>query len=161
MFVIYVITAVAVIASAIADRGKTAKAFAVAFGKMVRIAPAFLAMTILISIALYVVPDDAMGRYLGQENRWAGLLTACVVGSVSLIPGYIAFPLCGMLLQEGVPYMVLSGFSTTLMMVGVLTFPVERSYLGTRVAVLRNLICLVMAVVVSIVTGLFFGELTR
>jgi len=64
-----------------------------------------------------------------------------------------------MLLEKGVLYMILSGFSTTLMMVGVLTFPVERAYLGTKVAVLRNLIYLVVAVVVTIVTGLCFGEL--
>ena len=77
------------------------------------------------------------------------------------MPGFIAFPLCGMLLEKGVPYMILSGFSTTLMMVGVLTFPVERAYLGTKVAVLRNLIYLVIAVVVTIITGLCFGELFK
>ncbi len=47
------------------------------------------------------------------------------------------------------------------MMVGVLTFPVERAYLGTKVAALRNLIYLVIAVVVTIITGLCFGELFR
>jgi hypothetical protein len=77
------------------------------------------------------------------------------------MPGFIAFPLCGMLLEKGVSYMVLSGFSTTLMMVGVLTFPVERAYLGTKVAVLRNLIYLMIAVVVTLITGLCFGELFR
>lgn len=88
-------------------------------------------------------------------------MIAYALGSISLMPGFIAFPLCGMLLEKGVLYMILSGFSTTLMMVGVLTFPVERAYLGTKVAVLRNLIYLVIAVVVTIITGLCFGELFR
>ena len=159
MFSIYIVTILAVVVSLIADRGKTLKAFQVAGRKMLKIAPAFLTMTILVSIVLYLVPDETISRYLGQENKVLGLLIAYALGSISLMPGFIAFPLCGMLLEKGVLYMVLSGFSTTLMMVGIMTFPVERAYLGTKVALLRNLIYLVVAVVVTIVTGLCFGEL--
>ena len=128
---------------------------------MLKITPAFLTMTILVSIVLYLVPDEAISRYLGHENKVLGLVIAYALGSISLMPGFIAFPLCGMLLEKGVLYMILSGFSTTLMMVGVLTFPMERAYLGAKVAVLRNLIYLVIAVIVTIVTGLCFGELLR
>jgi uncharacterized membrane protein YraQ (UPF0718 family) len=159
MVIIYIVTILAVIASLIADRGKTVKSFQVAGRKMLKIAPAFLTMTILVSIVLYLVPDETISRYLGHENKVLGLLIAYAVGSISLMPGFIAFPLCGMLLEKGVPYMILSGFSTTLMMVGVLTFPVERAYMSTKVAVLRNLIYLVVAVVVTVITGFCFGEL--
>jgi len=159
MVLIYIVTSFAVIASLIADRGKTVKSLKVAIKKMLKIAPAFLAMTILVSIVLYLVPDETISRYLGHENRVLGILIAYALGSISLMPGFIAFPLCGLLLEKGVPYMILSGFSTTLMMVGILTFPVERAYLGTKVAVLRNLIFLIVAVIVTIITGLCFGEI--
>ena len=159
MVLIYAITGIAVIASLITDRGKTIKSFQVAVRKMLKIAPAFLTMTILVSIVLYLVPDETILRYLGQESKLLGFLIAYALGSISLMPGFIAFPLCGMLLEKGVPYMILSGFSTTLMMVGILTFPVEKAYLGTKVAVLRNLIYLVVAAIVTIITGLCFGEL--
>jgi hypothetical protein len=75
------------------------------------------------------------------------------------MPGFIAFPLCGILLETGVPYMVLSAFTTTLMMVGVLTFPVERAYLGTKVTIIRNVISFVIALTVAIITGIAFGEI--
>ncbi|MCK5175614.1 MAG: hypothetical protein KAR47_19625 [Planctomycetes bacterium] len=159
MLLIYIITIFSVAVSLIADRGKTIRAFQVAARKMLKIAPAFLTMTILVSIVLYLVPDKTISRYLGHENKVLGLLIAYALGSISLMPGFIAFPLCGMLLEKGVLYMVLSGFSTTLMMVGIMTFPVEKAYLGAKVAILRNLIYLVVAVVVTIVTGLCFGEL--
>jgi len=159
MVLIYIVTSFAVIASLIADRGKTVKSLKVAIKKMLKIAPAFLAMTILVSIVLYLVPDETISRYLGHENKVLGILIAYALGSISLMPGFIAFPLCGLLLEKGVPYMILSGFSTTLMMVGILTFPVERAYLGTKVAVLRNLIFLIVAVIVTIITGLCFGEI--
>ena len=159
MLLIYIVTIFAVIASLVADRGKTVKSLKVAIKKMLKIAPAFLTMTILVSIVLYLVPDETISHYLGHENKVLSLLIAYALGSISLMPGFIAFPLCGILLEKGVLYMILSGFSTTLMMVGILTFPVERAYLGTKVAVLRNLIYLVIAVVVTIITGLCFGEL--
>jgi uncharacterized membrane protein YraQ (UPF0718 family) len=75
------------------------------------------------------------------------------------MPGFIAFPLCGVLLERGALYMVLSAFSTTLMMVGVVTFPLERTYLGTRLALVRNVASLLIAIVVAVATGLVFGEL--
>lgn len=55
--------------------------------------------------------------------------------------------------------MVLSAFSTTLMMVGVLTYPIEKAYFGTKVTLMRNLLSLFIAVVVALMTGIFFGEI--
>jgi len=63
------------------------------------------------------------------------------------------------LLGKVVPYMVLSAFTSSLMMVGVLTFPVERKYFGTRIALIRNIIGLGISICVALVTGIFYGEL--
>jgi hypothetical protein len=45
------------------------------------------------------------------------------------------------------------------MMVGAVTFPIERRYLGTRAAGVRNLISLAIALAVTLAVGLFFGEI--
>jgi len=78
---------------------------------------------------------------------------------VSMMPGFIAFPLGGLLVAKGVPYMVISAFTTSLMMVGILSFPLEKQYLGVKPALIRNLIALVVSILVATVTGLAFGEL--
>lgn len=75
-----------------------------------------------------------------------------------MMPGFIAFPLCGILLKKGVSYMVLSALSTTLMMVGVLTYPIEKEYFGMRVTVIRNVMSFIIAVIVAFITGIFYGE---
>jgi len=75
------------------------------------------------------------------------------------MPGFIAFPLCGILLKKGVLYSVLSAFSTTLMMVGVLTYPIEKEYFGVRLTILRNIMSLFIALVVALMTGIFFQEI--
>ena len=54
--------------------------------------------------------------------------------------------------------MVLSAFSTTLMTVGVLTYPIEKEYFGVRLTILRNIMSLFIALVVAIMTGIFFQE---
>ena len=84
---------------------------------------------------------------------------ATILGSITLMPGFIAYPMCGILLQKGVSYLVISAFTTTLMMVGILTFPVEKEYFGIRVALIRNVIGLIIAIVIAIAIGFIYGEI--
>jgi uncharacterized membrane protein YraQ (UPF0718 family) len=55
--------------------------------------------------------------------------------------------------------MVLSAFTTTLMMVGILTFPIEKAYFGPKVTILRNVLSFLVALIVAVMTGIFFGEI--
>ena len=116
-------------------------------------------MLILVSIVLFFVPDKMIVKYLGNDDKFVGLIISSLFGSLTLMPGFIAYPLCGILLKKGVTYMVLSAFSTTLMMVGILTYPIEKAYFGTKVTILRNAISYFIAFIVAIITGIFFGEL--
>ena len=54
---------------------------------------------------------------------------------------------------------MLSAFTTTLMTVGVLTYPLERRYFGLSITIIRNAISLLIALVVAVVMGLVFGEI--
>ena len=158
MIVLHVVTAMALTASLIADRGKTARALQLAARRLARILPAFLTMIVLFSAAITLLPHDVLMRLLGKDSGWRGVAVASVLGSAALMPGFIAFPLCGALLERGVPYMVLAAFSTTLMSVGVLTYPLERQYFGVKVALVRNGISLLIALIVAVAAGLVFGE---
>ena len=159
MYYLYIITGLAVLISLISSREKTLKAVKIAARWLISILPAFLIMLILVSIVLFLIPDEVIAKYLGIGNKYTAVLLASVLGSVTLMPGFIVFPLCGILLEKAVPYMVLSAFTTTLMMVGVLTFPIERAYLGTKVTIMRNVISFFIALVIAVMTGIFFGEI--
>jgi len=159
MYYLYIATGLAVLISFIADSERTLKAFKVAVKRFVTILPAFLGMLILVSIVLFLIPDRVISQYLGSSNIFTGVLFASFLGSITLMPGFIAFPLCGILLKKGVLYMVLSAFTTTLMMVGILTYPIEKAYFGTKVTIIRNIISLFVALIVAIMTGIFFGEI--
>lgn len=159
MHYLYIATGLAVLISFIADSERTLKAFKMAVKKFVTILPAFLGMLILVSIVLFLIPDRVISQYLGSSNIFTGVLFASFLGSITLMPGFIAFPLCGILLKKGVLYMVLSAFTTTLMMVGILTYPIEKAYFGTKVTIMRNIISLFIALIVAVMTGIFFGEI--
>jgi uncharacterized membrane protein YraQ (UPF0718 family) len=75
------------------------------------------------------------------------------------MPGFIAFPLSGLLLNKGVSYTIIAVFTTTLMMVGILTYPVEKEFFGVKVTIIRNFLSLLIALIVALFIGVFYGEL--
>ena len=117
-------------------------------------------MLVLISVALYLVPDEVISHYLGGHNKFVDVILASSLGSITFLPGFIAFPLAGILLQKGVAYMVIAAFTTTLMMVGVLTVPIEKAYFGLKVTVIRNVIGFLIALTVAVMIGIAFGEIS-
>jgi uncharacterized membrane protein YraQ (UPF0718 family) len=159
MLLFYAGTAMLLAFSFFKDKEKSLQALNIAWKRFVRIAPDFVLVLILMSLILSFLPNQVIAAILGNGAQWVSVIAAALIGSVTLMPGFVAFPLCGILLKQGVSYMVLSAFTTTLMMVGVLTFPVERAYFGTRATLLRNALSLGTALLVAAATGFFFGEL--
>jgi len=153
------ITILVILISYCIDKSKTIKALKMAVKKLVKILPAFLWMLIFMSVALYIFSEDQIQSVLANDNIYYSLGLALASGSIAIIPGFIAFPLCGILQEQGVTYMVLSGFTTTLMMVGIVSFPVEKEYLGVKLGIVRNIISLIIALIVALITGFVYGEL--
>ena len=159
MYYLYIATGLAVLISAILDRKKTVVALKIAWKKFTAILPAFLMMLILVSIVLFVVPDTMISHYLGAESKFTGVIWAVSLGSLTLMPGFVAYPLCGILLTKGVSYMVLAAFTTTMMMVGILTYPVEKEYFGLKVTIIRNVVSFFIALLIALAIGFCYGEL--
>ncbi|ETR67136.1 MAG: hypothetical protein OMM_11915 [Candidatus Magnetoglobus multicellularis str. Araruama] len=131
----------------------------IAWKRFIKILPAFVQMLIIVSVILYFIPPDVITKYLGPGNKWIGVFTGSLLGAISLMPGFIAYPLAGILLKEGVSYMAIASFVTTLMMVGILTYPVEKKYFGAKVTIFRNLLGFINAIFIALIIGLLYGEL--
>jgi len=159
VYILYILTGLALATSLVVNRQKTVGALRIAVRRFVNILPAFLAMLILVSVVLFLIPDEVIIRFLGADAKYLAVLSAAALGSIALMPGFIAFPLAGVLLEKGVLYMVLSAFTTTMMMVGVLTYPIEKEYFGTRVTIIRNAVSFLIAIAVAMMTGIIFGEI--
>ena len=120
-----------------------------------RLLPTLLSMLVLVSMVLYLIPEEKLAKYMGDGSGIAGWTTAALFGSVALIPGFIAYPLCGILIKSGVAYSIIAVFITTLMMTGFLTLPVEARFFGWRVSIIRNLISFVAALFIGLIMGFF------
>ena len=159
MYYTYAITGLVLLISFIVNKQKTIKAIKITVAKFKKIFPTFITMLMLVSIILFLFPDEVISNYLGNSSKFISVLLASFIGSITLMPGFVAFPLSGILLTKGVPYMVLSAFTTTLMMVGIITFSLEKEYFGVKVTVIRNTISFIIALIVAIITGILFGEI--
>jgi hypothetical protein len=150
MYVLLAITALAVIASLIADRRKTLTGLRRGLRMFVNLLPTLVVVLAAVALLMAAVNPATLERWLGGGGPlpFAGAL---VVGSIALIPGFVAFPLAGVLKDHGATTAVLAAFITTLLMVGVVTLPIEIRFFGGRIAVWRNLLAFGGAVVVALV----------
>jgi uncharacterized membrane protein YraQ (UPF0718 family) len=148
-------TAICLIISLIVNRQKTLTGVKKGAVMFLRLLPTLLLMLVLVSIVLYLIPEEKLLKYMGEGSGITGWATAALLGSVALIPGFIAYPLCGILVKSGVAYSIIAVFITTLMMTGFITLPVEAKFFGWRVSIIRNFISLAAALFIGLIMGFF------
>ena len=155
MFTVFLYAAAAggLVFSYFRDRQKTKRTLMVAKKAFLNIFPEFSAILILIAIVLTLVPPKTIQALLGGQSGILGMLVSALVGSVTLIPGFIAFPLAGSLLTAGAGLVQVVVFISTLMMVGFVTAPMEIKYFGKRQTFLRNGLAFAYSFVVAILVG--------
>jgi uncharacterized membrane protein YraQ (UPF0718 family) len=139
------------------DRKKTLAGFKRGWNMFKNILLPFLSILIIVAVVLYLIPPDVISHYLGANSGMLGFSIAAVVGSITLIPGFISYPIAAGLIEQGASYAVVATFMTTLMMVGVITLPLEMKYLGQRAAIMRNALNFVAAIIIGLVVGLVMG----
>ena len=135
------------------DREKTKMALKKAWKAFENILPQFLAILVIIGLAFAVLTPEMITKLLGANSGLWGVLAASVVGSITLIHGFVAFPLAAALLKNGAGYMQIAAFVSTLMMVGVVTVPLEMKTFGKRATLVRNISAYVFSLVAALVIG--------
>lgn len=148
MKVLLAITIVTFLISIAADRKKTVQGIKKGLKMFLDILPTLLGVLSIVSLMLAWFHPSLIQSILGGGGALP-LIAAMFIGSIALIPGFIAYPLAGVLKNNGATTPVLAVFITTLMMVGVITFPLEAKFLGRRVAFLRNILALIGAIIIA------------
>ncbi len=156
-YVFYGIAVSCLILSWVKDRQKTLKGLRKAWKSLEAILPQLLGILLFTGIVIAWTNPETISRVIGVKSGWLGTVGAAVVGSLTLIPGFVAFPMAAMLLTNGAGYTQIAAFVSTLMMVGVVTFPMERMYFGTKVALVRNLLAFLFSFLVAGVIGWVHG----
>ena len=157
MYTLYYIAGIAIIISFFADRERTIKGLKIGWKKFSKILGTYLKLLIILSFIL-LISDQFIINYLGGQAPFIGLIMGLIIGSVTMMPGFIAYPLAGILVSKGVNYMVVAAFITTLMLVGVATYPVEKEYLGIKATIWRNIAGFIISALIAVATGVLYGE---
>ncbi len=151
--ILYVLAIAGLALSFYKDRGKTKAALKKAWKAFENILPQFLAILILIGLALAILSPEMITRLLGTSSGLWGVLAASVIGAITLIPGFVAFPLAAALLKNGAGYMQITAFVSTLMMVGIVTMPLEIKTFGKRATIVRNVSAFAFSLIAAAVIG--------
>lgn len=153
-YVLYGLAGTGLVISFFKHRKKTKMALIKAWKSFENILPQFLSILIIIGLALAILSPETITKLLGTRSGIGGVLAAAVIGSITLIPGFVAFPLAAALLKNGAGYVQIAAFVSTLMMVGIVTMPLEIKTFGKRATIIRNAAAFVFSLVSAFVIGM-------
>ena len=151
---LYLVTLILLFISYLKDKGRTKKALRKSWKSFENILPDFLVVILFVGLLMAFLNHDVISKIIGTESGILGVFLASIVGSVTLIPGFVAFPTAAILLEGGAGYAQIAAFVSTLMMVGVVTIPVEIKYFGKKLTLYRNLFAYGFSLVVAAIIGM-------
>ncbi|MDO7788617.1 permease [Desulforamulus aquiferis] len=149
---LFIITAICLIISWVKDRQRTIKALKIAQKSFMNLLPSILGIIGILGFSLAVLPTETI-KTLFSDQSFLGLVLVSLVGSITLMPAFVAFPLAGSLLQAGASVTAVACFCTTLLMVGILTAPAEIKYFGKSFTLSRNILGFGFALIIGLLMG--------
>lgn len=140
------------------NRRKTIDACSYSWRLFMSILPQLLLISLIVGLIFAMVSNETLVKLLSSGNGWLGLIISDVIGAIAIIPGVIAFPLAGQILTYGAGYSVIATFISSLMMVGVITFGMERDVFGTKIATWRNVLGFILSIIIGFTMGGLMGS---
>ncbi len=150
---VWLLTVVLLIFSLLKDKEKTKKALRNAFGIGRGMLPSILTVIFVISLFLAIIPPQQIAVFVENQNTLLATVVSATFGTITLIPAFIAIPFVGTLVNAGVGIVPSVAFLTTLTMVGVVTFSIEKDSFGIKFTLTRNLLSFIFAIIIAIAMG--------
>lgn len=147
------ISIVLTIISLVKSKEKTFNAMKKSKSMMGNMIGEIIGIILMIGLVLTIIPPESIKSVLGSSNTFVATIAAAVAGSITLIPAFVAFPLVGSLVDVGASIVPAVAFLTTLTMVGVMTFPLEKKEFGFKFALTRNILSFFAALAIAAVMG--------
>lgn len=152
-YALYLLAVIFLMVSYKRDKKKTKMALKKAWKSFENIMPQFLTILAFLGMVLALLSPDVISHLLGQKAGWQGMIIASIIGSITLMPAFIAFPIAAMLLKNGAGLVQIAVFVSTLMMVGIVTLPMEMKYFGKKISIMRNIFAYLFSFIVALVIG--------
>ena len=135
------------------DKVKTKQALKMALGMGKGMVVSILSIVFAIGLILTLLPPTEIATFLSDQSALLATIGGALLGAITLVPAFIAFPLVGTLVNAGVSVVPSVAFLTTLTMVGIVTFPFEKKAFGTKFTAIRNGLSFLFAILIALVMG--------
>ncbi|MGI6497836.1 MAG: permease [Oscillospiraceae bacterium] len=109
-----------------------------------------LSIVFAIGLILTLLPPTEIAAFLSTQSALLATVGGALLGTITLVPAFIAFPLVGTLVSAGVSVVPSVAFLTTLTMVGIVTFPLEKKAFGTKFTAIRNGLSFLFAIAIAL-----------
>ena len=140
---------IALVISFFKDRNKTKRSIGMAKGMLIKTGWDIMGVLAIVGLILALLPETLIQELLGNPNLFLSGVYGALIGTVTIIPAFIAFPLSASLVESGANLVAISAFITTLTMVGFATLPLEIEHFGKKFAVVRNLLSFFIALIIA------------
>jgi len=147
--ILYLVTTVLFILSYKKDRDKTKKAFLKGWKSLTNMMPQFLGIIIAVGITLALLKPETISSILGSSSGAFGVVLSAVLGSIAMMPTFVAFSTGDMLLKSGAGLAQVAALISTLTLIGIITIPMEAKYIGKRATLYRNLVAFFFSIIVG------------
>ena len=131
------------------DKAKTKNAISIACKSFEAIMPQCLGIIITVGIILAFLNPGTISKILGSQSGFLGITLAALLGSITVMPTFVAFSLGNTLLLNSAGYAQVAALVSTLTLVGILTFSLEAKYIGKKAAFLRNFFAFIFSFIVA------------
>ena len=135
------------------DKVKTKQALKMALGMGKGMVVSILSIVFAIGLILTLLPPAEIAVFLSGQSVLLATIGGALLGTITLVPAFIAFPLVGTLVNAGVSVIPSVAFLTTLTMVGIVTFPLEKKAFGVKFTAIRNGLSFLFAIAIALVMG--------
>ncbi|AWZ47915.1 permease [Clostridiaceae bacterium 14S0207] len=153
---IYILAIVFTIFSFYKDDKKTKEALKEAIKSFENILPTVLFVMSILGVMLAILDKEFIAKLIGDQSGILGVIISSIIGSITMMAGFIAFPLGATLIKNGAGMAQIGAFISTIMMVGILTMPLEAKYFGKKITFLRNGLAFMFSFFVALVIGVIF-----
>ena len=147
--ILYLITVFLFILSYIKDKDKTKQAFFKGCRSLSNMMPQFLGIIFIVGITLAMLKPETISSILGGSSGAFGIVLSAVVGSIAMMPTFVAFSTGDMLLKSGAGIAQVAALISTLTLIGIITIPMEANYIGKKATLYRNLLAFIFSIMVG------------
>lgn len=153
VIILLILTVILMCLSIIKSRNKSKQAVSIAKKMFLNTSAEVIGVMAIVGLLLALFPPDLIKEILGGENKILSTIYGALVGTITIMPAFIAFPLSKSLYISGAHLVAIAAFLTTLTMVGFATFPIEVKHFGKKFTVIRNVISFLMALIIAFGIG--------